>query len=90
MDVDQKPRCRSFKPKFPCKKCKGDHLTYLCSSIPMVPRIWSESEGSSTPRSIMVSQHSHQPLVDEVVKPVQSLADYTPLWGVKCLITESS
>lgn len=98
MEVDKKPGRRSFKPKFPCKICKGDHLTHLCPGIPEVQKIWSESESTSTPRSDMVSHQSHQPLVDNVVKPVQSLADYTPLLGGEvpnkrvCLIssTESS
>ena len=39
MDVDKKPRCRRFKPKFPCKICKGDHLTHLCPSISVVQRL---------------------------------------------------
>ena len=81
MDVDKKPRRGSFKPKFHCKVCKGYHLTHLCPGIPKVQRIWSESESSSTPKSDMVSQQSHQPLVDNVVVQVQYLADYTPLLG---------
>jgi len=79
LEVDKKLGRRSFKPNFPCKICKGYHLTHLCPSIPEVQRIWSESKSSSTPRSDMVSHQSHQPLVDNVVEPVQSLADYTPL-----------
>ena len=98
MEVDKKPGRRSFKPKFPCKICKGDHLTHLCPGIPEVQRIWSEFESSSTPTSDMVPRQSHQPLVDHVAEPVQSLADYTPLLGGEapnkrvCLIssTESS
>jgi len=81
MEVDKKPGCRIFKPKFPCKICKGGHLTHLCPGIPEVQRIWSKSESISTPRSDMVPHQSHQPLVDNVVEPVQSLADYTPLLG---------
>ena len=28
------------KPKFPCKLCEGDHLTYKCPSIAEVRRVW--------------------------------------------------
>jgi len=79
LEVDKKPRRRSFKPKFPCKIRKGNHLTHLCHGIPEVQRIWYESEISSTRGLDMVSHQSHQPLVDNVVELVQSLADYTPL-----------
>jgi hypothetical protein len=30
----EKPRQIGCKPKFPCKLCKGDHLTHLCPGIP--------------------------------------------------------
>lgn len=62
-----------------CRICKGDDLTHLCVGVPMVEMIWPKSEGSYTPKSIMASQESNQPLVDEVVEPMKSLADSTPL-----------
>jgi len=33
IDIDQKPRHKIFNPKFPCKICKGDHITHLCLEI---------------------------------------------------------
>jgi len=83
MDVDKKPRCGIFKPKFPHKTCKGDHINHLCPAILEVQRIWSSSDGSSIPGSIVVSQQTHQPLVDEVVESMKSLVNSTPLLGGK-------
>jgi len=36
MDVNHKSRRRSFKPKFPCNICKGNHLNHLCPGILVV------------------------------------------------------
>lgn len=83
IDVDKIHRCRIFKLKFPCSLCKGYHITYLCPDISVVPRLWSESKYSSTTKPVMVSQQSTQPLVDEVVNTMQSLADPTPLFRVE-------
>lgn len=80
MDVNQKPKCICFKPRLPCNICKGYHLTHFFPSIPEVQSILSKSEGSSTPEFFMVSQLSHQCFIDELVKPMQSLVDYTPLF----------
>jgi hypothetical protein len=33
IDSFEKPRWIGRKPKFPCKLCKGDHLTHLCPSL---------------------------------------------------------
>lgn len=35
----QKPKKIGCKLKFPCKLCKGDHLTYLCLVLPNVGRV---------------------------------------------------
>ena len=32
-----------YKPKYPCKICKGDHLTHTFPWIPEVWRVWSQS-----------------------------------------------
>ena len=56
IDVDHRPRHRIFKPKFPRRLCKGDHLTHFFLQISLVQRLWSESEGSYTPKTIIVSQ----------------------------------
>jgi hypothetical protein len=75
----EKPRRIGRKPKFPCKLCKGDHLTHLCPGIPEVQRLWSLSASSSDSESFEVSSQSIQPLVEKVVMPMQSSADPTPL-----------
>src|SRR5713101_8388922 len=31
---------QNTSPKFPCKLCEGDHLTYKCPSIAEVRRVW--------------------------------------------------
>jgi hypothetical protein len=36
IDSVEKPRRIGRKPKFPCKLCKGDHLTDLCPGLPEV------------------------------------------------------
>jgi hypothetical protein len=63
----EKPRWIGRKPKFPCKICKGDHLTHLCPGIPEVQRLWSLSASSSDSESFEVSSQSIQPLVEKVV-----------------------
>jgi hypothetical protein len=75
----EKPRRIGRKPKFPCKICKGNHLTHLCHGIPEVQRLWSLSASSSDSESSWVSSQSIQPLVEKVVMPMQSSADTTPL-----------
>jgi hypothetical protein len=77
----EKPRWIGRKPKFPCKLCKGDHLTHLCPGIPEVQRLWSLSASSSDSESFEVSSQSIQPLVEKVVMPMQSSTDPTPLLG---------
>lgn len=87
MDVDEKLNSRSFKPKFPCKKCKGDHITHLCPSILKVQRMWSESEGSSNPEFFVVSQY----LINHWLIKWSSQCNLWLItllfWGVKCLTT---
>jgi hypothetical protein len=51
----EKPRWIGRKPKFPCKLCKGDHLTHLCPGIPEVQRLWSLSASSSDFESFEIS-----------------------------------
>jgi hypothetical protein len=77
----EKPRWIACKPKFPCKLCKGDHLTHLCPGITEVQRLWSLSTSSSDSESFEVSSHSIQPLVEKVVMSMQSSADPTPPLG---------
>jgi hypothetical protein len=78
IDFVEKPRRIGRKPKFPCKLCKGDHLTHLCLGLPEVQRLWSLSTSSSDSE---VSSQSIQPLVEKLVMPMQSSADPTPLLG---------
>ena len=40
VDTIEKTNYSKQKPKFPCKLCEGDHLTYKCSSIVEVRRVW--------------------------------------------------
>ena len=54
------------KPKFPCKLCEGDHLTYKCPSIAKVQRVWfhghpvfEHSEVSQQPTSLSQVGPSH-------------------------------
>jgi hypothetical protein len=51
----EKPRQIGHKPKFPCKICKGDHLTHMCPGIPKVQRLWSLSARYSNSESSQVS-----------------------------------
>jgi hypothetical protein len=81
IDSIEKPRRIGRKPKFPCKLCKGDHLTHLCLGIPEVQRLWSLSASSSDYESSKVSSQYIQPLVEKVVMLMQSLVDPTPLLG---------
>jgi hypothetical protein len=81
IDSVEKPRWIGCKPKFPCNLCKGDHLTHLCPGLPEARRLWSLSASSSDSESSEVSSQSIQPLVDEVVMPMQSSVDPTPLLG---------
>jgi hypothetical protein len=55
IDSVEKPRRIGHKPKFPCKLCKGDHLTHLCPGIPEVQRLWSLSASSYDYESSEVS-----------------------------------
>jgi hypothetical protein len=87
IDSIEKPRWIGRKPKFPCKLCKGDHLTHLCLGILEVQRLWSLSASSSDSESSKVSSQSIQPWVVKVVMPMQSSANPTPLLGVRCLYT---
>jgi hypothetical protein len=59
IDSVEKPRRIGHKPKFPCKLCKGDHLTHLCSSLTEVRRLWSLSGSSYDSES---SEVSSQPI----------------------------
>jgi hypothetical protein len=68
-----------MKPKFPCKICKGYHLTHMCPTIPEVQRVWSLYQGSFSLEPPLVSQQPIQPLVDEVVEPMQYLVNPTLL-----------
>ena len=42
----ENPNKIGCKPKFPCKLCKGYHLTYLCPVLSDARRVWSQSQGS--------------------------------------------
>jgi hypothetical protein len=77
----QKPRRIGRKLKFPCKICKGDHLTHLCPGIPEVQRLFSLSASSYDSKSFEVSSQSIQPLVEKVVMLMHSSVDPTPLLG---------
>jgi hypothetical protein len=70
IDSIEKTRWIGYKPKFPCKLCKGDHLTHLCPDIPEVQRLWSLSARFSDSESSKVSSQSIQPLVVKVAMPM--------------------
>ena len=40
VDTVEKTNRSKHKPKFPCKLCEGDRLTYKCPSIVDVGRVW--------------------------------------------------
>ena len=40
VDTVEKTTRSKHKPKFPCKLCEGDHLTYKFPSIVEVRRVW--------------------------------------------------
>jgi hypothetical protein len=65
IDSIEKPRWIGHKPKFPCKLCKGDHLTHLCPDILEVKILWSLSTSSYDSESSEVSSESIQPLVEK-------------------------
>jgi hypothetical protein len=76
----EKPRRIGRKPKFPCKLCKGDHLTHLCLGITKPQILWSPTRSSDS-ESFQVSSHYIQPLVVKVVMSMQSSVDPAPLLG---------
>jgi hypothetical protein len=77
----EKPRRIGCKPKFPCKLCKGDHLTHMCPDIPEVQILWSLSASSYDYESSEVSSQPIQLMVDKVFMPMQPSVDPTPLLG---------
>jgi hypothetical protein len=77
----EKPIWIGCKPKFPCKICKGDHLTHLCPDIPEVQILWSLSARSFDYESSEVSSQPIQQLVEKAVMTIQSSVDPTPLLG---------
>jgi hypothetical protein len=79
IDSVEKPIWIGCKPKFPCKICKGDHLTHLCPGILEVQILWSLSASSSYSESSQVFSQPIQPLVAKVIMPMQSSIDPTPL-----------
>jgi hypothetical protein len=81
IDFVEKHRRIGCKPKFPCKICKGDHLTHLCLGLLEVRRLWSLSASSYVFESSEVSSQYIHPFVDEVVTLMQSLVDPTPIMG---------
>jgi hypothetical protein len=77
----EKPRRLGCKPKFPCKLCKGDHLTHLCPGITEVQRLCSLSKSSSDSDSFEVSSQYFQTLVEKVVMSMHLSVDPIPLLG---------
>jgi hypothetical protein len=75
--IIDKPRHVRHKPKFLCRLCKGDHLTYLCSTTVVVQEAWSLSGGPSGSESSLVSQHYVSPLNDTTIMLMQSSPDPT-------------
>jgi hypothetical protein len=75
----EKPRRIGHNPKFPCKLCKGYHLTHLFPRLPEVRRLWSMYASSSNYESSEVSSQPIHLLVDEVVMSLQSSANPTPI-----------
>ena len=66
VDTIEKSNHSKHKPKFPCKLCEGDHLTYKCPSIEEVRRVWAHghpvfehSEVSQQPTSLSQVGPSH-------------------------------
>jgi hypothetical protein len=81
IDSIEKPIRIGRKPKFPCKLCKGDHLTHLCLGIQEIQILWSLSAISFDFESFEVSSQPIQPVVEKVVMMRQSSVDPTPLLG---------
>jgi hypothetical protein len=81
IDFVEKPRQIGCNPKFPCNICKGGHLTHLCLRILETRRLWSMSAIFFDFESYSISPQSIHPLDDEVVMPMQSSADPTPILG---------
>ena len=66
VDTVEKTTHSKHKPKFPCKLCEGDHLTYKCPFIPEVRRVsthghpvFEHSEVSQQPSSLSQVGPSH-------------------------------
>ena len=66
VDTVEKTTRSKHKPKFPCKLCEGDHLTYKCPSIAEVQRVWlhghpifEHSEDFQQPTSLSQVGPSH-------------------------------
>ena len=79
VDTVEKTSRSKCKLKFPCKLCKGDHITHQCPAIAEVRRVWSETQEFPSPEKPIVSQQPTQPLVDQVVKSISDLVDPTLL-----------
>ena len=71
VDTVEKTTLSKHKPKFPCKLCEGDHLSYKCPSIEEVRRFWFHGHP--------IFEHPTQPLVDQAVEPISDLVDSTLL-----------
>jgi hypothetical protein len=81
IDYVEKPRWVGRKPKFPCKLCKGDHLTHMCPGIPEVQILWSMCASASDSESSEVSSQPIQLMVEKLVMPMQYSVDPTPIFG---------
>ena len=74
------------KPKFPCKLCEGDHLTYKCPSIVEVWRVWfhghpifEHPEVFQQPTSLSQVGPSHLASFPSVQKSVNNISNVTLL-----------
>jgi hypothetical protein len=77
IDSVKKPRQIGRKPKFPCKICKGDHLTHLFLGLLEIRIFLSLSARSYDSKSSEVSSQPIQLVVEKVVTPMQSSSNPT-------------
>jgi hypothetical protein len=77
----EKPRWIGRNAMFPCNICKGYHFNHMCPGITEARILWSMSRSSSDSEYFSISLQSIHPFFDEVVVPMKSSVDPTPLLG---------
>ena len=79
LTIDNQDGGRNGKVMFPCKLCRGVHLTYNCSHMDEASQLLEDSVVSQQELHVATQESSSiQPLVYEVVISIPSLVVTTP------------